>query len=135
MLALDADAQPRGNGEWQIADEMREAVDVLAAKLTKGIFYRHTGAIFPKGGGLIMTWYTNGDVIVDGGYKLFDVLKHIPGDAPMLMGSTSTISSSTNSPYLQSSTFSRCKRSSRTRLDSWCSAALQRRYWRNTSSK
>jgi hypothetical protein len=85
MLALDADAQPRGNGEWQIADEMREAVDVLAAKLTKGIFYRHTGAIFPKGGGLIMTWYTNGDVIVDGGYKLFDVLKHIPGDAPMLM--------------------------------------------------
>ena len=63
---------------------MREAVDVLAAKLTKGVYHRHTGAIFPSDGGLVMTWFTNTDLITDGGYKLFDVLKHIAGDAPML---------------------------------------------------
>jgi hypothetical protein len=87
MLALDADGQPRANGEWQITDEMRNAVDVLAAKLTKGIYFRHTGAIFPSGGGLVMTWFTNADVITDGGYKLFDVLKHLSAEAPALVRS------------------------------------------------
>lgn len=87
MLTIDEDGQPRASGHWQITDEMREAVDVLAAKLTKGVYHLHTRAIFPNDGGLVMTWFTNTDVIADGGYKLFDVLKHIAGDAPMLIRS------------------------------------------------
>lgn len=71
-------------GEWNITEEMREAVDVLAAKLAKGLYYRHAQAIFPNDGGLVMTWFTNADVMHDGGFKLFDGLTHIAGDAPSL---------------------------------------------------
>jgi hypothetical protein len=85
MLSVGDDGQPLANvEEWNITDEMRQAVDVLAAKLTKGIYYLHTGAIFPNDGGLVMTWFTNADVLHDGGYKLFDSLQHIVGDAPSL---------------------------------------------------
>jgi hypothetical protein len=70
MLAIGEDGQPQASGEWQITDEMRQAIDVLAAKLAKGIYWRHTQDIFPNDGGLAMTWYTNADVARDGGYKL-----------------------------------------------------------------
>jgi hypothetical protein len=84
MLAIGADGQPQASGEWQITDEMRQAVDVLAAKLAKGVYWRHTQGIFPNDGGLAMTWFTNADVARDGGYKLFEILQHIAGDAPPL---------------------------------------------------
>jgi hypothetical protein len=84
MLAIGEDGQPQASGEWQITNEMRQAVDVLAAKLAKGIYWRHTRDIFPNDGGLAMTWYTNADVACDGGYKLFESLQHLAGNAPLL---------------------------------------------------
>lgn len=84
MLPMGDDGEPLATGEWNITDEMRKAVDVLAAKLAKGLYYRHTQAVFPNDGGLVMIWFTNADVMHDGGYKLFDSLKHIAGDAPPL---------------------------------------------------
>jgi hypothetical protein len=84
MLAIGEDGQPQASGEWQITDEMRQAVDVLAAKLAKGIYWRHTQDILPNDAGLAMTWYTNADVARDGGYKLFESLQHLAGNAPLL---------------------------------------------------
>jgi hypothetical protein len=84
MLAIGEDGQPKASGEWQITDEMRQAVDVLAAKLAKGIYWQHTQDIFPNDGGLAMTWYTNADVARDGRYKLFESLQHLAGNAPLL---------------------------------------------------
>ena len=84
MLAIGADGQPEANGEWQITDEMRQAVDVIAAKLAKSIYWRETQCFFPNEGGLAMSWFTNADVASDGGYKLFEILQHIAGDAPPL---------------------------------------------------
>ncbi|MGZ3327597.1 MAG: hypothetical protein ACXU85_10585 [Xanthobacteraceae bacterium] len=84
MMAIGEDGQPQASGEWQITDELRQAVDVLAAKLAKGIYWRNTQDIFPNDGGLAMTWYTNADVARDGGYKLFESLQHLAGNAPLL---------------------------------------------------
>jgi hypothetical protein len=42
MLAIGEDGQPQTGGEWQITEEMRRAIDVLAAKLAKGVYWRHT---------------------------------------------------------------------------------------------
>jgi hypothetical protein len=84
MLAIGEGGQPQAIFEWQITDEMRQAVDVLAAKLAKGIYWRHTQNIFPNYGGLAMTWFTNADVARDGKYKLFEILQHVAGDAPSL---------------------------------------------------
>jgi hypothetical protein len=76
---------PQANsGEWNITDEMREAMAVLARKLTKGIYYRDVQAIFPNDGCLVMTWFTNTDLLHDGKYPMFEILKHIDGNAPTL---------------------------------------------------
>src|SRR5262245_39466576 len=84
MMSVDEDGQLQASDTWKVTDEIRAAVNVLATKLAKGVFFLHTRAIFPRDGGLMMTWYTNSDVIRDGGYKLFESLSHIAGDAPTL---------------------------------------------------
>jgi hypothetical protein len=88
MLSIGEDGQPQASGEWQITEEMRQAIDVLAAKLAKGVFYMYTGGkVFPNDGALVMTWYTNADVARDGEYKLFESLRHLAGDAPPMIRS------------------------------------------------
>ena len=71
----------------KVTDEMHDAVSVLARKLVKGVYWRDVGSFFPNDGGLMMTWYTNADVIRDGGHKLFESLKDIAGDVPRLVRS------------------------------------------------
>jgi hypothetical protein len=70
-----------------VTDEMREAVDVFAGKLVKGIYYMHAGAIFPADGCLVMCWFTNTDLLRDGKFQLFDVMKDMAGEAPALVRS------------------------------------------------
>lgn len=71
-------------GPLKLPDEFRQAVSVFAGKLAKGVFYMNVGSPFPQDGCLLLNWFTNADVIRDGGYVAFDALKHLAGGAPLL---------------------------------------------------
>ena len=50
----------------------------------------HTGAIFPADGCLVMCWFTNTDLLRDGKFQLFDVVKDLAGHAPTLVDPASS---------------------------------------------
>lgn len=50
-----------------VTEEMHAAVSVLARKLAKGIYWREVNAFFPNDGCLMMTWYTNANVVQTAG--------------------------------------------------------------------
>ena len=56
---------------------------MLARKLAKGVYFREAGAIFPVDGCLVLNWFTNTDLLRDGKYPMFEVLKGIAGAAPL----------------------------------------------------
>lgn len=69
-------------GMVKVPEEFHEAVCVLGRKLAKGIFYRETQEIFPDSGCLLLNWFTNADLIRDGKYVVFDLLKDLAGTVP-----------------------------------------------------
>jgi hypothetical protein len=71
----------------RVPEEIHEAVCVLARKLAKGVFYREVGNPFPNAGCLLLNWFTNTELIRSGKYQVFDLLKHLRGDAPPLQRS------------------------------------------------
>lgn len=74
-------------GVMNVTSEMHEAICVLAGKLTKAIYYMETSEIFPSFGCLTMNWFTNADLIREGKYPIFDLLKDINGKTPPLVRS------------------------------------------------
>jgi len=66
----------------RVPHDVHRAVGTLASKLTKGIYYRETRRIFPNDGCLILNWFTNADLIRDGKWTTFDLLKEISGNVP-----------------------------------------------------
>lgn len=74
-------------GGIRLTSEVHEAVCVLAKKLAKGIFYRETQTIFPDNGCLLLNWFTNAELIREGKYVVFDLLKELGGSAPPLQRS------------------------------------------------
>lgn len=71
-------------GVVKIPEEVHEAVCIFAKKLSKGIFYKETRSIFPNNGCLLMNWFTNAELIRTGKYGIFEILKNINGEAPLL---------------------------------------------------
>jgi len=71
-------------GTVKVPDEFHTAVCVLARKLSKGIYYRDAGRPFPDDGCLLLNWFTNADILRDGKYMVFDLLKELGGTAPPL---------------------------------------------------
>jgi len=71
-------------GVLNINDETRTAIKVFAKKLAKGITYLEAGLVFKNDDCLALNWFTNANVIRDGGYKVFEILSHINGKAPEL---------------------------------------------------
>ena len=69
-------------GVVKVPEELHVAVCTLAKKLAKGVFYRDAGTIFPNTGCLLLNWFTNADLIRDGKYVVFDLLKELGGTAP-----------------------------------------------------
>lgn len=69
-------------GSVKVPKEIHNAVCVLARKLAKGVFYREAGTIFPDEGCLLLNWFTNADLLRDGKYVVFDLLKELGGNAP-----------------------------------------------------
>jgi hypothetical protein len=61
-------------GIVKVPEEMDRAVQTLAGKLTKGIFFRETGTIFPKDGGIMFHWFTNAQRIENGEIPVLNVL-------------------------------------------------------------
>ncbi|RST54060.1 hypothetical protein [Variovorax sp. DXTD-1] len=50
-------------GLVKVTAEMEHAVSVLASKLTKAVFYVHTGRIFPAVGSINLHWFTNAELL------------------------------------------------------------------------
>lgn len=71
----------------KIPEEFHHAVSIFSEKLSKGIFYRETGSPFPNNGCLLLNWFTNADLVRDGKYVVFDLLKELGGIAPPLVRS------------------------------------------------
>jgi hypothetical protein len=74
-------------GAVKVPEELHEAVCVVAGKLAKGVFYREAGRPFPNTGCLLLNWFTNAELLRSGKYVVFDLLKDIRGDAPVLQRS------------------------------------------------
>ena len=66
----------------KVPEELHVAVCTLGRKLAKGVFYRETGIIFTDTGCLLLNWFTNADLVRDGKYIVFDLLKEIGGNSP-----------------------------------------------------
>lgn len=74
-------------GVVKIPEEFHQAVGALARKLAKGIYYREASTPFPDNGCLLLNWFTNTDLLRDGKYVVFDLLKELQGTAPLLQRS------------------------------------------------
>lgn len=62
--------------------EFNEAIRVFARKLSKGVFYKETGSIFPGDGTLYLNWFTNAQLIANDRYPAFEILNELGGKAP-----------------------------------------------------
>lgn len=69
-------------GGVKIPEEFHVAVCTLARKLAKGVYYRETGKVFPLSGCLLLNWFTNADLLREGKYIIFDLLKEVDGNIP-----------------------------------------------------
>ncbi|CAN4271865.1 hypothetical protein MCERHM31_00980 [Methylophilaceae bacterium] len=63
-------------GVVNVNEAMREAVINLARKLSKAIFYKKTGNIFPLDGGILLNWFTNTQLFEHGGILVLQGLSH-----------------------------------------------------------
>ena len=68
----------------KVPKEFHDAVCVFARKLSKGIYYREASVVFPDDGCLLLTWFTNADILRTGKYPAFEALKELSGVAPPL---------------------------------------------------
>jgi hypothetical protein len=66
----------------KVPEALHHAVCTLASKLTKGVYYRETGKIFPRSGCMLLNWFTNAELVRHGKFQAFDLLKHIAGVTP-----------------------------------------------------
>jgi hypothetical protein len=71
-------------GGVKVPEEIHAAVCALAIKLSKGIYYREAGTLFPDNGCLLLNWFTNAELLRDGKYPVFDLLKEMGGTVPLL---------------------------------------------------
>lgn len=71
-------------GFLRITDRVDSAVSVLAKKLTKAIFYRETGNIFPSSGEILFHWFTNRTVLEKGSIPALDQLEVLEAAIPKI---------------------------------------------------
>lgn len=71
-------------GLVKVPPEIHKAVETLAQKLVKGLFYLETGSVFPHNGGLLFQWFTNANVIREGRATLLEAFSVFSGKAPVV---------------------------------------------------
>lgn len=64
----------RETGIVRVTEHMDRTVQALAKKLSKAIFYRETGQIFPSHGAIQFHWFTNADLFEFGSVPVLDAL-------------------------------------------------------------
>jgi hypothetical protein len=62
-------------GIVNVTDTMNLAVTTLASKLSKAVYYKLTGEIFPNKGGILFNWFTNAQLFEHGKVYVLDGLK------------------------------------------------------------
>lgn len=77
----------------KVPKDIDAAVCVFARKLTQAIFYQKTRTIFPSSGRLALNWFTNADLFREGRYIVFELLKQIGGEVPVLQRAGTNLSS------------------------------------------
>jgi len=58
----------------KLPNEAHQCVSVLAAKLTKAIYFKQTRAIFPSDGGIMFQWFTNAQKMEHGRIVLLEAI-------------------------------------------------------------
>ena len=72
-------------GVINITPEMTDAIHTFSKKLAKGIYFMHTGKIFPNDGCLMLGWFTNVEFVKSSGFIPFDVIKDLAGTIPSVV--------------------------------------------------
>lgn len=72
-------------GAVKITPEIESAVRVFSKKLAKAVFFLNTNHVFSSDGCLLLNWFTNVDFFRDGTYVIFDTLKDLPGNLPLVV--------------------------------------------------
>ena len=71
----------------KVPPEVHAAVRVFAGKLTKALFWMHTGSIFPSDGGILFHWFTNANLLKDGRIPALEGFSQFsPHDVPLRRG-------------------------------------------------
>lgn len=71
-------------GVVRIPEAMHSGVESVAAKFTKGVYFRHTGAVFPADGGILFHWFTNAQLREHGSIPVLDVFAQFAAVEPPL---------------------------------------------------
>lgn len=64
-------------GIVKVPDSAHGAVGVLAGKLSKAVYYKLTGNVFPLGGGIALHWFTNAQLLEFGQIPALEAMRSI----------------------------------------------------------
>lgn len=71
-------------GIVNVTERMDKAVQTLAGKLSKAIYYLETGQIFPAAGDIQFHWFTNTDLFKSGSPPVLEAFEHIEAPVPRI---------------------------------------------------
>jgi len=69
-------------GIANVTEAMHKSVSVLAAKLTKAVYYMQTNSIFPTDGGIMFQWFTNAQKLEHGKVILLEAAAKFSAISP-----------------------------------------------------
>ncbi len=72
------------SGIVNVTDHMDHSVSVFAKKLSKALYFKATGKIFPSDGEIQLSWFTNVDFFRHGTFPTLDAFKDINAVKPKL---------------------------------------------------
>jgi hypothetical protein len=72
-------------GIARVPPEMRQAVNVVGAKLAKAVYHKYTGRTFPVTGCLLLHFFTNIGLIEKGHFPMVEQMRHLQGPVPDLV--------------------------------------------------
>jgi hypothetical protein len=72
------------SGIVNVTDHMDHSVRVFAKKLSKAMYFKETGKIFPNNGEIQLRWFTNVDLFRHGTFPTLDAFAEIAADKPKI---------------------------------------------------
>ena len=79
-------------GIVNVTDEMDRAVQTLACKLSKAVFFRETGKVFPAQGAIQFNWFTNADLFRFGPAPVLDAFASVHCIQPSIVRNKRSLS-------------------------------------------